>query len=501
MTDSEALRINVQIGYICKYSAFFDIPNDFERSKFVLTNGENSQIDAPAQNDGSLNISYSVTNNTYSAGAKDVEIITAVYDGNNTLIGSETSVCDIAFGTSKEITVNFDELANKDAKTVSSYVWKNDTKKPLMLKADYKKTYGIDSLNSTEADITVGFIGGSITQGGHYTKPFTKLWQNDRTGNINVINAGVGGTGSNFGAMRLYDDLLSQKPDIVFVEFTLNDLDNTIKPSAGLNVESIIRQCKAAEHEPVLVFIHIPDRRMTGSAYTIQQNIDTYDNVLSHYGLKAINAHQLVLDAISNSTNDSWDNYIPENNVHPTETQGEKIAELMYNSFKTDSASYIKNITMPSEKLNENIPDEFNCTNVSALYGSFDSNWLNTTVDTVTEGYEKPSDMPFEDFYAAYTSGAKMTFEFTGTRILANGLTCNKGRYGTYKIFDETGEVEQSGSCKTYTSPDNWYENIILTASGLKDGKHVLEITVSEDKEADAAGKMFGIGEFWVDEK
>lgn len=72
-----------------------------------------------------------------------------------------------------------------------------------MLKKEYKKTYGYDKLINDKEDITVAFIGGSLTQGGNYTTPFIEAWSNHREGKITVINAGIGGTGSNFGAMRL----------------------------------------------------------------------------------------------------------------------------------------------------------------------------------------------------------------------------------------------------------------------------------------------------------
>ena len=40
---------------------------------------------------------------------------------------------------------------------------------------------------------------------------------------MNFYNAGIGGTGSDFGITRLYDDVVSRDPDIVFVEFSVND--------------------------------------------------------------------------------------------------------------------------------------------------------------------------------------------------------------------------------------------------------------------------------------
>lgn len=503
MIAQQNIRLNVKMGYICQYSDFFDIPNDFSRSEISLSNSKNEKIYDVRENDGILKVNFNVINNTYDGGAEDVEILTAVYDDNSKMIASAvTRISKMEKGIGVPVLETFEGLT-KDAKKVSVFVWKGDVQKPLMLKKEYKKTYGYDKLIDDKEDITVAFIGGSLTQGGNYTTPFIEAWSKQREGKITVINAGIGGTGSNFGAMRLKDDVLVHKPDIVFVEFATNDLDASIRPSVQLNAESIIRQCQAQEHEPVVGVIHIPRRIMSGSTYTLQVTIDLYEEVISHYGISAINGHQLVVDKLKSDQTDNWDNYIPANDVHPNATQGKRISDLMFAEFMNNYDKYIKKIDMPDEKFSENTPDKFVCSNITSLYGNYDSKWVkNPEIKNIaTEGYGNAIVNPFENFMATYSSGAKMSFEFSGTRILVNGLTSKYGRYGTYEIKDENGNVEASGSCKSYTSPNYWYENILLTAFGLPDGKHTLEITISEDKQADEEGYMFGIGEIWVDEK
>ena len=79
--------------------------------------------------------------------------------------------------------------------------------------------------------ITIGVIGGSITAGAFATTPQNSYagrllawWQNRFPRcNISMINAGVGGTGSMYGALRAGRDLLSSLPDFVVVEFAVND--------------------------------------------------------------------------------------------------------------------------------------------------------------------------------------------------------------------------------------------------------------------------------------
>ena len=503
MINEQNIRLNVKLGYICQYSDFFDIPNDFTRSEISLYNSNNEKIYDVGENDGTLKVNFDIVNNTYDGGAEDIQILTAIYDDNSTMLSSAvTTISKLDKGIVVPVSETFEGLT-QDAKKVSVFVWNGGIQKPLMLKKEYKKTYGYDKLINDKEDITVAFIGGSLTQGGNYTTPFIEAWSNHREGKITVINAGIGGTGSNFGAMRLKDDVLVHKPDIVFVEFATNDLDTSIRPSVQLNAESIIRQCQAQEHEPVVGVIHIPRRIMSGDNYTLQTTIDLYEDVISHYGISAINGHQLVVDKLSSDSTDTWDNYIPANDVHPNALQGKRISDLMFAEFINNYDKYIKKIHMPEKKFSENTPDKFVCSNITSLYGNYDSKWVkNPEIKNIaTEGYGNSIVNPFKNFMATYSSGAKMSFEFSGTRILVNGLTSKYGRYGTYEIKDENGNIEASGSCKSYTSPSYWYENILLTAFGLPDGKHTLEITVSEDKQADKEGYMFGIGEIWVDEE
>lgn len=76
-------------------------------------------------------------------------------------------------------------------------------------------------------NLTVVFIGGSITRGGGesgYVRTVEK-WLREKWPNsaINVINAGISGTDSNFGAKRYDRDVLIHEPDLVLIEFAVND--------------------------------------------------------------------------------------------------------------------------------------------------------------------------------------------------------------------------------------------------------------------------------------
>jgi hypothetical protein len=358
---------------------------------------------------------------------------------------------------------------------------------------DNEKTYGLDAVMDETRDIKVAFIGGSITQGGNYTKPFIEKWQAERAGVITTINAGVGGTGSNYGALRFYDEVLKRKPDIVFVEFTLNDelfQESIVKKS----IESLIRQAYISDHQPVISFIYIPDRRIVDGVYKIADDVRYYDEVLGYYGLKGINAHQIVLDAVSAKTH-VWDDFVPENDVHPNSVQGENIADLIYNEFKKNNyENYVKNIEWNPIK-GFNAQDYKKPGPVSSLKGSYDSAWSDSKPnDVVTEGYGVPTTMPFDNFMATSKVGATMSFSFSGRTLGITTLFGKKGRAAHYTISNAEGVIEKSGTMSNFIAKYDWYKNIMIIIDDLEDSAHTLKITV-EDGEG-----LFGIGQIWVDE-
>ena len=71
--------------------------------------------------------------------------------------------------------------------------------------------------------IRVAYVGGSITAAAGW-RPKTLEWlrQQYPKATFVEINAAISGTGSDFGACRLQEDVLRHDPDLVFIEFRVN---------------------------------------------------------------------------------------------------------------------------------------------------------------------------------------------------------------------------------------------------------------------------------------
>ncbi len=82
--------------------------------------------------------------------------------------------------------------------------------------------------------LVIGYLGGSITMGSlaavqeNCYAYLSHLWWKDTftQAEIGFVNAGIGATTSQFGVARVEEDLMVYQPDVVFIEFTVNDDSN-----------------------------------------------------------------------------------------------------------------------------------------------------------------------------------------------------------------------------------------------------------------------------------
>ncbi len=139
--------------------------------------------------------------------------------------------------------------------------------------------------------ITASYIGGSLTQAG--TTDINGNWASgtsawlERTfpaADIVHVNAGIGGTSSDYGASRLDAHVLKHDPDIVFVEFSVND--SSASDYYKQSMDSIVRRC-LAHGEDTAVVIVLAANPGTGSD-SFRQGRDMHKDLAEYYGLPVI---------------------------------------------------------------------------------------------------------------------------------------------------------------------------------------------------------------------
>ncbi len=108
-------------------------------------------------------------------------------------------------------------------------------------------------------EVTIAYLGGSITEGISagadlcYAKlSYEHFAEKFGTGdNVKYVNAGISGTPSKLGILRLQRDVLAYDPDIVFIEFAVNDGGDAEFQNA---YESIVKTLIQKGIAPVLLF-------------------------------------------------------------------------------------------------------------------------------------------------------------------------------------------------------------------------------------------------------
>ncbi|MBE5951129.1 MAG: SGNH/GDSL hydrolase family protein [Lachnospiraceae bacterium] len=116
-------------------------------------------------------------------------------------------------------------------------------------------------------DVTIAYIGGSITQGagakpiatGCYAyrsyEAFKKRFAKGKGEHVHYVKAGVGGTPSELGLTRYEDDVLrcgSVTPDVVIVEFAVNDAGDETN---GVCYESLVLKAMEGPGKPAVIFL------------------------------------------------------------------------------------------------------------------------------------------------------------------------------------------------------------------------------------------------------
>ncbi|WP_286177263.1 SGNH/GDSL hydrolase family protein [Rhodopirellula sp. JC639] len=95
--------------------------------------------------------------------------------------------------------------------------------------------------------VHVAYLGGSITAAPGW-RVQSRQWLQEQypEATVNEIHAAIGGTGSDLGVFRLGRDVLQHHPDLLFVEFAVND-GGASPERIHKAMEGIVRQtCTAA---------------------------------------------------------------------------------------------------------------------------------------------------------------------------------------------------------------------------------------------------------------
>ncbi len=257
--------------------------------------------------------------------------------------------------------------------------------------------------------MTMAFLGGSITQGSlssQYTNCYAYLvfdWfvkKFPKTA-FTYINAGIGGTTSQFGVSRAEADVLCYKPDFVIIEFSVND-DNT--EFFKETYESLVRKVYGNIYEPAVLLVHNICYDTGISAE------EKHREVGAHYQLPSVSMKSTVYPEIVSGA--IQNRQITPDDLHPNSDGHALLAEVItdfldkvYIQMNEEEKPFIMPAPLTANAYEHAVRyQNYNCQPVCAGF----------TADHTLQKYVSDT---FHHGWTASERGASIVFDVTGTEI------------------------------------------------------------------------------------
>ncbi len=322
-------------------------------------------------------------------------------------------------------------------------------------------------------------IGGSITAGASASDPsrnYASLFAARLGGKTScrLINAGVGATSSMFGAFRAQREMLCEEPDIITVEFAVND---TTSPDVVPGYEALVRQCVASPKKPLVILLFT----MRRDGMNLQ---DGHIPVGRHYGLPMLSYRDALYPEIA-AGKLAWETISPDE-VHPNDLGHAFLADML--------ARFLDTAAAPAG--DDGLPDLFDPRTARYL----DGDAVSAARMTILENRGWTS----YDHGRGYTGlesaapGSRLKVSVEGGTVLI-GFVKYAGDYGKCRVrvdgvdsceidgFYEKPEIQKWAGGHTVLQP------LVEAAPGTE---RVIEIELLAERHPKSGGSQFKIGYF-----
>ena len=191
--------------------------------------------------------------------------------------------------------------------------------------------------------LTVAFLGGSLTWGARSSDPQRtsyraivgrKLETIYPKAHFKFIDAAIGGTGSQLGAFRFQRDVMAYKPDLMFLDFTLNDGVHETTPDTLAAQEGIIRRAIEGSFPVVQMLLAAREFVTEGTTERMKRRA-AHIAIAEAYGIPCGDAISLMQERYKKGELDLDKVWPPEffDTCHPNDPGYELYAEAAWNAF------------------------------------------------------------------------------------------------------------------------------------------------------------------------
>lgn len=326
--------------------------------------------------------------------------------------------------------------------------------------------------------VVVGVIGGSITQGARASAPekcwgaLTADWWRTAfpQSAVTFVNAGIGATASDLGAHRVRAHLLDKKPDVVVVEYAVNDSGN---PFVAETLEGLVRQILCEPQQPAVALFFTMDK----AGNSRQPN---HIPVGHHYGLPMVSLRDALWPEIE-AGRLSWTDFEADE-VHPNDLGHGYSAQLIGGLFDAIKATLPEDAALPAiaplpEPMISNLFQDTRLLNAASL------------TPTLNNGWEPGSEDPF--FGAGWKTsqpGSELSFVLEG-RAISVLFWRIKGAMGQAEAWVDDGPRVLLEAW--FDADWGGYTPFQLVARDLGPGQHTLHVKLLETRHAQSTGNAF----------
>ncbi len=338
---------------------------------------------------------------------------------------------------------------------------------------------------AVDKKLTIGYIGGSITAGGGASNASTTSWRALTTAwfkktypnaAITEVNASISSTGSDLGAFRCTRDLTSRSPDLVFIEFSVNDWSDS-KASIQPYSEGLVRNILLTNSRAGIVYVHTVHNN-TITYYEKGQlppAVQAHQEVMDHYGIPSINVGRKLYDAIKAGQGTLAT--LTDDGTHPNDAG--------YRIYAAEVQRVLQKFMVPLK------PTEYAPWSLPAKLFTPKpvDNGLVVQGDKVTaSGWAKTSvpDTRFPGGIESNKAGTVLKYSFTGTAI---GVHWNEGT----AAGDVTWSVDGSPAVRASAYLSKNRGRLRVFTNSLAPGNHVLTLTILSSKNASSTGTWIRI--------
>ncbi len=339
-------------------------------------------------------------------------------------------------------------------------------------------------------EMHIAYLGGSITaQAGWRVK--TLKWFQDQypKAKVTEINAAIGGTGSDLGVFRLQHDVLRLKPDLLFVEFAVND-GGAAPEDIQRWMEGIVRQTWRADPAIDICFVYTVTQSLVGPMLEgkYPRAASASERVAEHYGIPTIHMAMEVA-RLAKEGKLLWAAKLPKtdeekkavegkfvfapDNVHPHPETGHELylAAVVRSMTPIKAAGKVGPHAVGAPLIADNF-ENAKMLPLGAAKLSADWKKLDET-DKMAKGWL--SRMP--EFWKADKAGATVTFKFKGTAAAIYDLLgpdCGQ----VVVTLDDQPPVTRPRFDRYCVS---WRLASLMIGRNLPDAVHTVKIELSPD--------------------